>query len=496
MRSGFADAVSSSASLVTLNGHRRDYISSAVVLGLLILTALLGVRIWSTVSYPYVLDTGEGTALSAAFRISEGGAVYAEIGDPPHFFTTYNPVLPYLCGLAYKVFGPAHAAPRLVAVLFYVGTGLVIYLFIRRETALRSAALVAALFFLVERHLYSRAGYAVTDYPGLFFSVLGLYLWRGGGRLQYAAVISFAVAFFSKQTSLMAAAAAFSALFLEGRRTRSVGLFGIFLLTVGAGIAVGRMLWGHGFIVNTLYYAFTGPFDARMSLYRVTITAVLYAAPIAAWIVYAWKCFKDKRLRLPVLYVFFALVLACTSGKVGASRSYFFDMAAALSIIVGLLWARVNSRIIAGRVPAWLVAAIGFQMFLIGVAFSYGLSVTGERTRSDFEHDAAVVEAFDSNEGMILYREPGFDINTTAQNVSNDTYKLSQLIRDGVLSSDILVKPVREKAFSMVIMRDKETAWKLFTDELRGEVLANYEVLYETAGEVFLVPKRAAGGGD
>jgi 4-amino-4-deoxy-L-arabinose transferase-like glycosyltransferase len=478
-------------------GARRwDYLSAAVVLCLLCFAALLAVRIWFAVSYPFVLDTGEGTALSAAFRASRGGTIYGTIENPPYFFTIYNPVLPYLCGLAYRVFGPSHVGPRLLVVSFYLGTGLFVYLFLRRETRLRSAALVAALFFLVERHLYSRAGYAVTDYPAIFFSVLGLYLWRGGGRRQYFAVISFALAFFSKQTSLMAAAAAFVSLFLEGRRWRSTGLFALFLLVVGAGTAAGWIMWGRGYIVNTLYYAFTGPFAVRMSIQGVAIAVVLYGAPMLGWLYYAAMSLKDKRLLLPVAYVFFGLLLACTSGKVGASRSYFFDLTAALSIIVGLLWAGVRARLLQGGATPLILAGTGLQVTLIGVGMFFGLSVKGERTASDLAHDTAVFEAFNSVTGMILYREPGFDIDAVAENVSNDTYKLSQLIRDSAVPSDKLIAPVRDRAFSMIIMRKKEDSWTLFTSQLRGEVMSNYDVSYEKFGEAFLVAKQQSGKGN
>jgi hypothetical protein len=485
-----AQRLSSGVSL-PLAPRRADYVTTAVLFSLGILAVLAAVRVVMHLVYPFPIDTGEGTILDTAWRVAEGRAIYEVLDKPPYVFTIYNPVLPYLAGLVAWIFGPSHAAVRLVAVAFYAGAAFVIYLFVRRETASKTAGIVAALFFLVERHVYSRAGYLVTDWPAIFFSVLGLYLWRGSRRL---AIVAFALAFFSKQTSLMAPAAAFLSLFLEGRRGESIRLFALFVLTLGGGLAVCWLFFGRPYLVDTLRYASIAPLELHRSFSHVGVTVAIYFAPVIGWFALARKALRDRSLLLPVAYAVFGGLLAFMSGRVGASRSYLFDFAAALSIVAGYAWAHVESRLMAGRLTLPLAAIVVLQVFLMAVGTTYRLSPFGDRTRSDFLHDAEIAEAVEDGHGVIFTRETGYGFGAKAEPLTDDPYKIMQMIEAGEFGPEILLAPMRERAFSMVIMPVDEQPWKFFSDELRQAVVDNYVLKREVCGELFLVPREEGGG--
>ena len=469
----------------------RSYLATATLASLLVLTALLVLRIVMHLSYPFALDLGEGMDHDVAWRVAQGGSIYNVVDKPPYFFTIYGPILPYLSGLVVWIFGPAAGAARLVTVVFYVSSSIILYGFVRRETTSTTAATIAALFFLVERHVYSRAGFLVTDYPAIFFSLLGLYLWRGERR--YWAVVAFALAFFSKQTSLAAAAAAFIALFLEGKRGESARMFAVFTLLVTAGLAACGFLFGRAYFVDTIQYASVAKLEPAQSLVHVALALGLYFVPTAGWLVLLGRSAKDKRFLLPVLYFAFGALVGLTSGRVGASRSYFFDLAAAMSIITGYAWVLVEGRIRAGGATLLVWAVVAAQIFLIAFGMTYRSEVFTNRTREDFLHDSAVREAFRAESGIILCCQPGFDGGARAQNVSDDTYKLLQMVEAGLFSQEVFLAPVRKREFSMVIMPVGKGQSNLFTPELRQAVLENYAVVREAYGEQYLVPRSSGG---
>ncbi|MHC4712782.1 MAG: ArnT family glycosyltransferase [Planctomycetota bacterium] len=471
-------------------GPGRDRITPVVVCALALLALLTAVRIYSHVSYPFAVDIGEGVVIDSVWAAHRGEHIYNFIGEkPPYVLTVYNPLLVYIGDVVVSVVGPRIWALRTVAVAFHLGCALVLYLFARRETGSRAAGLVGALFFLVERHIYYRAGYFVTDWPALFFSLLGLYLWRRGGHGRYVAVFSFALAFLSKQPALVAAAAAFVSLFLEKKRVESVLLAVGFALLIAAGIAGCVLLFGEAYLVNIFRYASIAPFLWSNALYSVGVTLVLYFVPVISGFFFARRAFRDPRLILPVVYFAFAFVTAFAVGRLGASRSYLFDLAAALSILVALVWRRVMEKARWGRLNVFLGLVLVAQLFLIALGTGYRLRPHGDKTRSDLAKDIAISEAFQSTDGVILTRETGFYFNSRAKPMSNDPYKIYLMINAGYIPPDTLSAPVRDKDFSLVIMPLAKEPWALFEEGLRREVLLHYEPVKEASGLLFLTPR-------
>ena len=481
----------------------RRRATAAAAVPLAVLVCLLAVRTGCNVAYPFALDPGEGTVLASAWEAAEGRPVYNAVGKPPWVVTVYNPLFIYLGAWAFDIAGPVPAAVRAVAVLFLAGTTVLIYLIVLRETRLPKAALVAALFFFASRPFYIRAGYAVTDYPGLFFSLAGLLLWRKGGRARIAALAAFALAFMSKQSFLAAPAAAFLSLVLEGKRRETILLFALFAAITGACVAACGLVFGQPYFTNALYYARVTPFHALRGLHRLALAAAFAPVILAGWAVLAWQARRTGSLILPAAYVLFGLLVGLAAGSVGSSIAYFFDLAAALSIVCGLLWARA----LAAFEGSWARTAAALAAFQLAVTAAGVLPVAprrmpwsnvkplGNKTARDLAEDRAVAGAFRTGTGIVFHRAAGYAIGTRAVEAANDAYKLKQLIGEGVLPADLFTQPIRNRAFSTIIVPKDEGPWHLFSEQLHEAIEEHYVLDHESANHLFYVPRMPATGG-
>lgn len=477
---------------------RRQY--SLVVAGTALVLAVLGgffiVRSITHMSYANTSNGGEAVVLTNGWRAAGGHSVYGMIEEPPFAFCIYGPVMPYLAGLTMYIFGPTFVVIRLLSLAACLGSGLVIFLFVRRETFSSSAGLVAVLVALGVRYLSWIPASAVVDYPALFFSLLGLYLWRGGGRRQYVALAAFVVAFFTKQAALAAAAAAFMALFLEGRRGRAVLLFGLFLLGIGLGLAVCRAAFGRAYFVNTFSYVRFAPFYVSTMVRRVGAAIVVFAAPFGWWLYMAAKSYRRRRLLLVVLYVLFALSVALTSGRDGAGRQYLFEFAAGMGIVSGLLWKAIAVRARESRLgwPVTVAAALQLCLFLGGSL--HGSHFPGAMDKRFRERQAGVAKAFRENSGIMVSAYNAMDVGAESRNFTSDPFKFAQLVQAGVISKEKFVEPIRQRLFSMIILPGVDQSkgqWMLFDERTRETVAANYDFAYEVHGNLFFLPKGAVG---
>lgn len=466
-------------------------LAAAAVLG--VFAVLLLVRMTTHIRYSVPSNGAEAVVLSVAWSAARGEPIYNLVERPPAVFCVYNPIVPYLCGLTMYLFGPTAVPIRILVSLFYFASGLAVYLLVRRETASAAAALVAALVLLTGRYIWSAAGSAVSDYPALFFSLIGLYLWGTKGRGRYWATAAFVLAFFTKQCSIAAAAAAFSAILFERRRLAGAGFVALFPAGVGLGLLACAALFGKPYFVNACWYVGIAPFDALVTVRRALTAFVFFAAPLAAWAFWLARSLTERRPPLWALYVFFALLVALSSGRQGAGRQYWFDFSAGMSIAVGLLWARAEARAKAGRLTRPVVAVFALQAAIFALGTWHGSGIPGAKDPAVLRREEAVARAFRENSGIILCRYSGLEVGGTAANCSSDIFKLIHLIDAGIVPRSILLDGVRQERFSMVIMPEVERNFVVFTDDMKQAVAQHYVVKHEASGNIFLVP---LGGAD
>jgi hypothetical protein len=469
--------------------RQRDTLTVVTIAALVMMTAIMVARTLAVLFYPWPLDEGEGCVLGLSWNVVSGRPLYGVIAHPPYHFSVYGPVFVYVSAWAFKLFGPTPIAPRVLASVLYLGIGLLVYLFVRRETGSRAAAVVAALFLLSERHLAWRAGLAVTDCPALFFSLLGLCLWRRGRAARLGAIAAFSVAAFTKQSSVLAAAAAFAALFLEGRRGEAILSFGGFCAVCGAALGACVALFGPAFVLNTFTYASVAPIELAVSLVRIFQVVAAAFVPFLAWTALAYRSCTERRYLLPVLYTGFGLVFALASGREGASRAYMFDFVAGMAIAVGLAWPAICRQVRSAALFSPIMAIATAQLALIIAAPLYGLPRMGGPSPDARLRDAAIREAYlAAPHGIVFSYRMGLSLGTQSENLAVDVFKLSQLVRAGVLPREVLLGPIRDKLIAMVIMPVRASEDSLFPGYLRDAILRAYRVKDEKFGDWYLVP--------
>lgn len=159
------------------------------------------------IGFPYELEWMEGGVVDHAARILDGHQPYAE-PSPSFIAYTYTPLYFYAGALSAKLFGVGYFALRLISLASTLGSLVLIFLFVRRESGSSFFGLLGAGIFA--------AGFGITGYwydlarPDMLFIVLLLasaYLLRFHNESRYlfiAGLIAF-LAFIAKQTTLFVA---------------------------------------------------------------------------------------------------------------------------------------------------------------------------------------------------------------------------------------------------------------------------------------------------
>ena len=82
-----------------------------------VITVLLAVRIVIHMSYEQAVNGAEQVVMSTGWQAAKGRSIYNTLEGPPYVFCVYNPLMPYLCGLTFRLFGPSAVWIRAVAVM-------------------------------------------------------------------------------------------------------------------------------------------------------------------------------------------------------------------------------------------------------------------------------------------------------------------------------------------------------------------------------------------
>src|SRR4029453_3921595 len=177
------------------------------IAGLFVLT-YLGVAV-ARLSYPFEVEPLEGGSLTQVRRILAGEPVYV---PPTLDFTPYpyTPLYFYLSAGVAAVTGIGFAPLRFVSLAASLGSMVLIYRFVRRETgSLICAFLSAALFAATFRLGGAWFDIARVDSLMMFLLLLGAFIWRkaSSGGAAFTAGFVMGLSFLTKQTALPVGAA-------------------------------------------------------------------------------------------------------------------------------------------------------------------------------------------------------------------------------------------------------------------------------------------------
>ena len=172
------------------------------------------------IGYPYELEWLEGGAVEIVNRVAHGQGIY--VAPSLHYVAyPYPPLYFWVSALLAKGIGVGFVAPRLVSFVASLGSLVVLWDVVRRDTGDALAGLVAAGIF-VATYVVGGAYFDLARVDSLFVFLLLASIavarrarsWRGGVAVGGLVFLSF----FTKQTALLAAAPMFAYLLVARRR--------------------------------------------------------------------------------------------------------------------------------------------------------------------------------------------------------------------------------------------------------------------------------------
>jgi hypothetical protein len=454
-----------------------------VSLGVLALTlALAGVLAVRTLSgigtqasifaFPFQLDESEGMIVAETMLLNQGTNIFDPV-TPELFIAAPYPPLFYVLALPFQALAgdePTFKAGRAITLFATLLAGLAIFGIVVQLTRSRLAGALGALAFWSLSLVTFWGSLVKPDMLGVALGLVGL-LWvvsRPGGQVWWALPL-FVLAFFTKQTSIAAAAAATGYLLLTNPR-RGL-MFGV-AYTAGAVIPSVLLDWAthggyfyHMFTIHDLpwfadrFFQFLGNFATAYGVLLLpgALAAVAFGV---AWLVHRVRrepADNDgERTIIVTGYVLAALLVAAGTGTLGGNHNHLLDFAAACSLGLGVGLGVLLERAGTGWKAATLVP------LAVVLVWSPSLFGTPEWLQLEFNqlkpervagldnifqyvtNDAG--EAYSDNVGLLLAARKRL--------WSTDPFTQTHATLFGRWDESKLVGAIRDRRFSQIILRD------------------------------------------
>ncbi len=411
---------------------------------------------------PFSPDFGEGQVLALVQRMVRDSTFFGDVQRYPMLLSNYPPVFLLANVPGFALFGPSLLQPRLLSFLSALALGGFLFALLRRRTGDAWLAASFALLFFAPWFVQTWAATARIDLPAQMLAVAGLHAFDRGresrGFRRDLPFLLFGLAFYTRQTTLVAPAAVLGSLLLDHSRRRelpralaafAVPVLGVLLAMVAA---TGGQAWLHLFP-----YAAVAQYEIdRMA--RSYAGFLLLCGPLLA-VVVAGLLLRPRTLlrgpNLPIaLYWLMSLVALGTIAKEGAAQNYFIEPYVATLLLAGVsLRALVEGRA-AGRLlwPAAVFAAA------IAVALaSHGLSRLPQAIRAPERARAfaALDEAVKATPGPILSENMSVLV-VNGRRVWVDLWAVMLLERSDLWDPAPLLADCRRGFFALVV-----TEWRL-----------------------------------
>jgi dolichyl-phosphate-mannose-protein mannosyltransferase len=438
-------------------------------LALLALGALLAFFLWQFLAKawlflrsPFSADYGEGQVLALIQRMQLDGTFFGDLQRYPMVLSNYPPVFMLVNVPGYELLGPTLLQPRLISLLSALALAGLLFALLRRRTGDAWMAGAFALVFFAPWFVQTWAATARIDLPAQMLSVAGLYafdrLWERGGVRRYVPFLLFGLAFYTRQTTLVAAAAVLGAMLLDPRRRgdfpRALAAFAgpVLAVLVAMSVATRAQAWLHLFP-----YAAAADYDvAHMT--RSYGHFLLLSSPLLLLVVAGLLRHPRALLRGPNLpfALFWALSLAALStiAKEGAGQNYFIE-----PFVATLLFAAIALGVLveAGDVgrrtwpAAVLVAAAAAGLVDYHSKRLHQAIRAPQRARAFVELDALVK----ATEGPILSENLSVVV-TNRKRAWVEPWGMMLLVKKGLWDPGALVGDCRRQMFELVV-----TEWRL-----------------------------------
>ncbi len=240
--------------------------------------------VWQRISYPFELEWMEGSSVCHVQRVLDGQPIYAK---PSLEFVAaiYTPFYYYVSALAAYLIGNGFFALRLVSFLSSLGCLALIYLIVHRRTSSSYVSFLASCLFAATFRI-TGAWFDIARVDSFFLLLLlaGVYTFDSP-RYFTRSILSPAIlflAFFTKQTALIAGMALALAALLSRTRSERI-LYGIIFgaFVVGSSLLMNRVTDGwYGYYIFDL--AQQHVIDKKVVIFNFWVDDLLRKLPLAA----------------------------------------------------------------------------------------------------------------------------------------------------------------------------------------------------------------------
>ena len=198
------------------------------------------------IGYPYELEWLEGGAVEIVNRVAHGHGIY--VAPSLHYVAyPYPPLYFWVSALLAKGIGVGFVAPRLVSFVASLGSLVVLWDVVRRDTGDALAGLVTAGIFAAT-YVVGGAYFDLARVDSLFVFLLLASIavarrvrsWRGGVAVGGLVFLSF----FTKQTALLAAAPMFAYLLVARRRIAVSAIVTLAVLGIASTVVMNAVSHG------------------------------------------------------------------------------------------------------------------------------------------------------------------------------------------------------------------------------------------------------------
>jgi|GEM_PF-6547093 len=202
--------------------------------------------------YPYDITSADGFVLGFSLDLLKGRPLYTDVKTslrpnvyPPLYYLFSAPLL--------RLTGPSFLPGKLISFLSSLGTGLLLYFMLKERIKDLFLALTLTFSFFSFYYTFFWSTLPRPDMLGLFFSILGIYLFQKGRR--WLSSLSFALSLLTKQ-NYVSAPVSILLYFLLNKKYRELFLQLISMSIVFLSLFLPCLLYfGPELLKNTIFYA-------------------------------------------------------------------------------------------------------------------------------------------------------------------------------------------------------------------------------------------------
>lgn len=467
--------------------------------------------------YPFQLDREEAFLLDQSMRLARMETIYPRLDDYPYTVGNYPPVYPATWAGMLAVAPPSLPIGRALVLLSVLVIAASLAGIVMRETGRAMPALLSVGLFMATWDVNDWIAYARVDLPAIAFGMAGLAAATSVARRRaglWIGVALFAVAFFTKQTQVIAPAALLLGLVASGQRLRAGWL------AAGTALAI-------AFPFAALNIATGGEFFRHLVVYNAN---VMHWDQIAIWIRHLWFFGRFKfvalallalpllaaRVRKPwrlppatgapetmtatIAYVVLSGLSIVSVAKAGSACNYLLEFHAACALFAGLAAGRLANLandgalpfrrpLVAAAVAAFLAMALHAADF-VSIGSRASLFQPGP---PDAQSDVLriVQLAVQETDGDVLCEEPIYAI-LAGKPVLYQPFIMSQLAREGKWDETPFVDDLLRARFGIVVttqdLSRRDVPLPGFTEGMRDAILKVYKLSRSVGGTYLYIP--------